>query len=719
MRIRSNLSLAAKLALSLVIPLAVCIAAAAIFFSHRIGDRADDEALQASERLAQTVSASMESALSSRIAAARNFRDVTLAARETGQLSRPLLVSLMRGTLQSHPTISGVWSCWEPDSLDGKDASFAGKPGGDATGRFATYIVRHGNTIAEEPLEGYNGDKPLAYYADPKQTHTESVIDPYGYQSEGKWVTLVTISEPLMIGGRFAGAAGVDFVLPDFQKLLTQDTPFPESRVSLISSNGVWLSDRDSKLAGKSATADDPSMAPMLAQLRAGKPVLQHVASKLDQGAEVIRVFVPMEVGDSGTHWAVMVTLPAGAIYGNANRLAILILLVGTGVTLAVALLISVLTRIFVGTPLGVLATYLRHDIGAPDSNEIDPQLLARADEIGAIAHTVKKLRETMLLNRAMELEAAKASVQADVVQRLASAMNALAQGEVDCEITSAFPAEYENLRENFNTTVERLRAIIEEIHESAVSVGAGSSEISRAANELAKRTETQAANLEEVIAALDGITRAIRDTSIRAAQAQELTKSVKATSQSSGDKALASIETMASIEDSTAQIGKSLAIIHDIASKTNLLALNAAVEAARAGDAGRGFAVVATEVRDLAKRSAAAAKDIDQLIEASHQSVKRGVALVSETGAAFHEITEKAVTAFDAVAGIATSALEQAAALEQINTVAGSIGHTNQDNAAMVEETTASTSVLAEKGEELLHLTRWFHKGMRARAAG
>ncbi len=253
-------------------------------------------------------------------------------------------------------------------------------------------------------------------------------------------------------------------------------------------------------------------------------------------------------------------------------------------------------------------------------------------------------------------------------------------------------------MRPDFNSAVGALRDVIATISRSSEVVNVSAADISEAMGNLSRRTEQQAAALEETAAALDEITSTVRTASERANEARQMVTETKQSAGRSGDIERSAAEAaMNRIEESSRKIGQIIVVIDETAFQTNLLALNAGVEAARAGEAGRGFAVVAQKVRELAQRSATAAKEIKTLINSSAEQVSGGVTLVRSTGEALEEIVSLVNRVDGHVNSIATAAREQATGLQEINTSVNHMDQMAQQNAAMVEETTAAGETLAE----------------------
>jgi methyl-accepting chemotaxis protein len=361
-----------------------------------------------------------------------------------------------------------------------------------------------------------------------------------------------------------------------------------------------------------------------------------------------------------------------------------------------------------------------------------------RRDEIGLMAEAVATLKLAAIEKQRLESEAAamrrrtdderetlQATARAEGVQQSEAAVKALgdglkklSNGDLTLSLTEAFTKDYEPIRHDFNMAVEKLREVVEIIRSNGHAIRAGTEEISQAADDLSHRTEQQVASLEETVATLNQITATVRKTAEGASHARDVVSSAKTDAEQSGAIVREAIEAVGGIEKSSQQIGQIIGVIDEIAFQTNLLALNAGVEAARAGDAGRGFAVVASEVRALAQRSAEAAKEIKTLISASGQQVEQGVHLVGETGKALGRIVAQVAELNYVVTEIASSAQEQATGLHQVGTAMDQMDQMTQQNAAMVEETTAASHALVQETEELARLISRFETGRTANVA-
>lgn len=411
--------------------------------------------------------------------------------------------------------------------------------------------------------------------------------------------------------------------------------------------------------------------------------------------------------------------------------------LTALGIAVLLALVAAAFTARSIVVPMGKLQDSLKSM--AEGNMEGDRDLEKRRDEIGMLARAVSTLRDVISAKtqadadreatrsaqerKRLESEASQRSALAEqtdtAVRQLADALQGLASGDLTRHIATPFIHSLDQLRTDFNQAVEKLRSAMQKVAENASAIASGAQEIRSASDDLAKRTENQAASVEETAAALEQITTTVSDSSSRAQEAGKLVRQTKENAEHSGRVVRNAVDAMGKIEASATEIGNIIGVIDEIAFQTNLLALNAGVEAARAGDAGKGFAVVAQEVRELAQRSAKAAKEIKDLINTSNDHVKSGVSLVGETGTALQEIVVQVQQVDGNVSAIVEASKEQATGLKEINASVNTMDQSTQQNAAMVEQSTAAAHSLASEAEALFQLLAQFNIGTQPATRG
>lgn len=290
--------------------------------------------------------------------------------------------------------------------------------------------------------------------------------------------------------------------------------------------------------------------------------------------------------------------------------------------------------------------------------------------------------------------------------------LGAMSRGNLSERITREYTGSFGQLRADANSTADKLTEIISKIRQSAGSIHSAASEIAQGNADLSQRTEEQASSLEETASSMEEMTSTVRQSAENAQKANELAVQAQGKAQSGGQVVSRAVQAMEDINAASKKIADIISVIDEIAFQTNLLALNAAVEAARAGEQGRGFAVVAGEVRNLAQRSAGAAKEIKELIRDSVNKVQDGRELVNESGKTLGEIVTAVEVVCQMMRDIASAAREQTAGIEQVNTAVSQMDEMTQQNAALVEEATAASQSMVDQANDMAQLVSFFNVG-------
>ncbi|WP_337180992.1 methyl-accepting chemotaxis protein [Shinella sp.] len=411
----------------------------------------------------------------------------------------------------------------------------------------------------------------------------------------------------------------------------------------------------------------------------------------------------------------------------NFQRLS----LTGLSIALALAAVAAYLVSRSVTLPIARLQAMLVRMAGG--EMDADLALARRRDEIGNLAKAVEEVRTAILANADRQAEADRVAnegiqremerarregeekIVAEVVDKLGAGLERLSQCNIRMTIDEPFSEPFDGLRRDFNGSIATFQETLSQVMQHTRAIYENGLEMREAAMQLADRTQKQAASLEETSASLEQVTVTVRLSTDRTQETRTLVKQARDCADASGTVVGDTVAAMKRIENASQEISSIIGVIAEIAFQTNLLALNAGVEAARAGEAGKGFAVVATEVRELAQRSAKAAKEIKALIGNSNAEVGAGVRLVGETGEALARIG-RFVNAIDQhIDAIAAAAEEQNAGLQQINAAVGDIDRMTQQNAGMVERTTTISHTLAEGSTILTELVGRFKLNRRA----
>jgi methyl-accepting chemotaxis protein len=430
------------------------------------------------------------------------------------------------------------------------------------------------------------------------------------------------------------------------------------------------------------------------------------VASSLGERA-IARV---MPLGLPGFDWSLVLETDEHTAFAVVERIRLTAAgLIGAALLAAIG--VSWLAARSVTRPIHVLREATNALADSNYDTAIDGR--DRGDELGDLARSLDSFRGKLKdadEAAAREVEAARHT--AAVVDSMSAALSELQRGNLACDIQAPFAGQYEALRENFNRSLEKLRSSMAQVVGAAENVGRFSKEQRGAATEMAHRTESQAATLEETAGAIRDLTEGIRSTAERAGKMDETMRGARSEAEQSTEVVTSAVEAMDQIQEASSEISKIINMIDDIAFQTNLLALNAGVEAARAGPAGAGFAVVASEVRALAQRASNAAGQIKGLTSASEEHVANGVSMVGRAGDALTSIIEQVSAVSGLVTDIADGVRAQSRGLEKIDGAMHQLDSMTQQNAAMAEEAAAASQLLQNESHSLTGIVGSFDLG-------
>lgn len=290
-----------------------------------------------------------------------------------------------------------------------------------------------------------------------------------------------------------------------------------------------------------------------------------------------------------------------------------------------------------------------------------------------------------------------------------------MSEGDLSDTITTSFQGQFEAIKDNANNAVAKLSLVMQQIQGASSSVRHSANEVAQGSDDLRQRTESQASSLEQTASSMEQITATVKQTSDNAGQANTLAAQARSKAEQGGEVVQEAVHAMSAILESSKKINDIIAVIDEIAFQTNLLALNAAVEAARAGEQGKGFAVVAGEVRSLSQRSAAAAKEIKDLIRDSVSKVNSGSVLVNQSGETLAEIVLAVGQVAEMIRDVNNAALEQNSGIAQINQAISQMDAMTQQNAALVEQTSAASRSMSEEAASMAQRISFFRLAAQA----
>jgi methyl-accepting chemotaxis protein len=558
--------------------------------------------------------------------------------------------AMLRAVLEGNPDFASVYTCWEPNEFDGKDALFKGLPGSDATGRFAPRWCRNEKGVAVlESLAKYDKEGAGDYYLLPKKTKQESLIDPTVVTMQGKSVLVFSLVVPIMVQGQFHGIVGIDLRADEFQKEADKSAAGlydGSAQVQLISNNGTFAASSGRPEAiGKHMKEVHADWEQDLGNLRKGE-------NKVEEDEGKIAAMGALKPGATTTPWGVLVAVSENKVTAAADRnmaqaMMTIWILVGVGCACAAGAL-GILWRVAGGIakPLINASTQL---VAMETANDLTRRLDASSrDEIGELAGA---------MNRFLD------KVQT-IVKRVGESTSALAATSTEL---SASSTQMASGAKNASTRAGTVAAAAEELSANATSVAAGMEETTSSLTTVASATEEMTATVTDLATNAE---KARTITSDATRQAEQVGTAVK------------------TLGEAAQQIGQVSEAITNISEQTNLLALNATIEAARAGAAGKGFAVVANEIKELAQQTAHATEDIKGKVEGIQGSTRGMIADIEKITKVINEVN-------DIVSTIATAITEQAAVTKDIaGNIAQASAGVRDANERVAQSTTASQSI-------------------------
>lgn len=611
----------------------------------------------------------IKSVFTENLEAAKNVASVFQSASEKGTLNRDEGVEVLKSILVNNPNIVDVWVIFEPNTFDKKDVASVGRADSDDAGRYVPLIYREGSEGGLDKCYAYDTD---GYYLNPKNTLKPNISEPTVYTIGGKDVNMVTITAPIISGGKFIGAAGLDIEVDYLLTKINEIKLFDSGYVKLLSESGILITHPNVEKVGKMAeeieAADGKDI---LANALAGE---NHSGFKYSStlGGMAYKVFVPMKLSESGPTWILGSTIPLKEM----SKEAVNIRMITIGTTILGLLFIAFIVFAYINNVTKWIAKIANAAavISTGDLRvQIDQKLIDRHDEIGHLAKAFNDMKNNL-------------TVVANGLLENATAVNKSA-------------AELSESSEQSAITSEDIAKTIEEIAKGATEQATDTERGSHQVMDLGttiEQNQVAAAKLSEQA----------KKVTVVVSEGEKYMADLSHQAKRTGDEVAIISDGIVATYNSVNQIKEISGFIASISEQTNLLALNASIEAARAGESGRGFAVVADEIRKLAEASKQSTIEIDNAVRTLIVDAERSVEIASNLQGVIKEQLNSVTMTNEQFGAIKESIDHIAIMIEEIDAsgsqlldnkntimeVMSSLSAIAEENAASTEETSAST---------------------------
>ena len=619
-------------------------------------EQAEETTQEAARHWATVVQADLQVAMDT----ARTLAQSLEGMKSRGVPPRNVLNGMLKNVLEEYPSFVAVWTCWEPDALDGKDKEYANAIGHDQTGRYVPYWNRLEGMPAVQPLQEYDVEGRGDYYQVPFRTGKEVIFDPTTFEMNGELQYKTVLAVPVKAGGKIVGVVGIDIPLNSFEPIIKR-VRFSDGFGFMIANDGTIVAHPT-----KWSNVGKPMSifgfdAKSVQAVKTGQETTEFQSVSKTTGKATYYAFSPIRIGFADKQWSLATHVPLEKINARANALAWQAFWIGLGAfaifAVVVWLLIGNITRPILGIANTIRQVAKERDL------TLDVAISSR-DELGMMGREFNNMMKALRESFGMVEDAAKGvNSQSGEVSRRATANRDRAEQEEEQigtildtvgqmgETAGQVQQASNSQADAANTSYRRMADLIKNMKEMDEASSEQIQEASVATERVAAMGETAAKvtgiaqrQSEQVLHVTDSmrlIAKSVEEVTRAAERAIEQGRLVLEAAEEGRSTVDATVSGMRAIKSSSEQIADIISVITEIAEQTNLLALNAAIEAARAGVHGRGFAVVADEVGKLAQRSSEAAKEITQLIKDSTNKVEEGTRLTDRSQGVLHKIAQ------------------------------------------------------------------------------
>ena len=694
-----------------------------INYSHKT---AREDAYNYGRELSGKYAAQIRSDVDKAIAVARTMASkFELAAVYDLRLNEKETIEYYKSILKYNNNLVGVWWTFKkPNQVFPVDLNNKDKNAYDKQGQFTPYVVRSNGEFKYQPGSMYN--ETNEWISGPKTSGKPYITKPYKYPVDGKEILLTSICIPMYKNGEFIGAAGVDFKLDTFAKMASSIKLYQSGYSFIVDSFGVVLGHPDSDLLGKGLlqNSNDKEYIQLLKRSKEGDDYSFKKSSHLT-GKESTYYSHPFKIKDAGVNWTFIISVPVEEYLANAifiRNFSIIASILGILIITSIIFIsVKKLNRYLklISSGLEEFFVFLNTKNSSTKNIQINTNC-----EFGIMAQTINE--NVGKIKKAVHQDAI-------LIEEVKEVVNIVAKRRFDKRISSPTTTEsLHELKDLLNHMLDKLekqvgkdmnliikalssytnRDFTARLDESSGNIGQEIIQMNRmitkmlqtsqkdgealkeSAQKLTHNVQTissnatnQASSLEETAASIEEITSNIEQTNKKAQEMNAISNETKASANEGKDLANNTVKSMDEINETVMNINEAISVIDQIAFQTNILSLNAAVEAATAGEAGKGFAVVAQEVRNLAARSAEAAKDIKDLVETATQKADRGKQISASMIEGFNSLENKIVETNKLIDDVTTAAREQSLGMQQISNAVSLLDRFTQENATVADQ--------------------------------
>ena len=671
LKIFSNLGIKMKMLLSISLALIVSFVVVGLIIlsssTTALNNVSYSQAQSEAESLVSRVSVNLEKPISTSSALAESLANMV----ESNFTNRMLVGKMLNGVFEGSADIyKGIFTLWEPSAFDGFDYQYSNADGTDVTGRFMTwyYKASDGTCALKTYDRGVTYSYP-SFYEETKNSMTNVCSEPYYTTIDGVETQCIAITCPIIADDEFVGVVGYEITTESMQATIEGIADDGMSG-QWISHDGIYVASADQAQIMQTGSLSEDYVTAM----NAGNVYEEDVNG-------MYMVYVPYTLTETGTPWSISMSVPLTSTEATSVMTQGVIVL---GISLVAILVIIWLISSSIVNPIKKLVGHADSMANGNMDFTID---IKSKDETRQLADSFRNVQT---------------SVQKMVQDINKFAEDIVAGNLLDRAETTEYAGDYGKIMSGLNKIMDSISDLVKKIKDSASNVAAASQQISNGSQDLAQGSTEQAASIEEINATVTEVVHQTRQNSDSAETASVISRKVHTEAESGNEKMQELLLALEEINTASGNISKIIKTIEDIAFQTNILALNASVEAARAGVHGKGFAVVAEEVKNLATKSAEAAKQTNDLINTSVEKAKGGVSIGEDMRQSLADMVEGINKAVEVIAKIAEESQRQVETIEQLNMGIEQISQVVQNNTATAEESASSSQEMSAQAELL-----------------